>query len=158
MTPVLALTMSVMSLNIVVSPPRLMGLLDFWPSARIGERMVGKPPLDREQGLSVIFPRLARIDAFFADAKHVIELESLRAAKLLDILIVSLREKHLLLFLDNFEHVVTAAPKLSDLLTVCPRLKILVTSRAPLHISGEHEDIHPNRKAGRFLPLREKRA
>jgi predicted ATPase/DNA-binding CsgD family transcriptional regulator len=58
---------------------------------------------------------------------------------LLVLLIASLRNKNLLLFLDNFEQVVTAAPRLSDLLTACPRLNILVTSRAPLHIGGEHE-------------------
>jgi predicted ATPase/DNA-binding CsgD family transcriptional regulator len=58
---------------------------------------------------------------------------------LLDLLIVSLRDKHLLLFIDNFEQVVTAAPKLVYLMTSCPRIKMLVTSRAPLHISGEHE-------------------
>ncbi len=58
---------------------------------------------------------------------------------LLDILIASLRDKHLLLFLDNFEQVVTAAPRLANLMTFCPRIKMLVTSRAPLHISGEHE-------------------
>ena len=58
---------------------------------------------------------------------------------LLDILIASLRDKHLLLCLDNFEQVVTAAPKLANLMTFCPRIKMLVTSRAPLHISGEHE-------------------
>jgi predicted ATPase len=58
---------------------------------------------------------------------------------LLDLLIASLRNESLLLFLDNFEQVVTAAPRLSDLLRACPRLSILVTSRAPLHISGEHE-------------------
>lgn len=58
---------------------------------------------------------------------------------LLVLLIASLRNKSQLLFLDNFEQVVMAAPRLSDLLTACPRLNILVTSRAPLHISGEHE-------------------
>jgi len=50
-----------------------------------------------------------------------------------------LREKQCLLLLDNFEHVVDAAPAIAELLAACPRLKILVTSRAALHISGEHE-------------------
>ena len=50
-----------------------------------------------------------------------------------------LREKHLLLVLDNFEQVVAAAPLVADLLRAAPGLKILVTSRTPLHISGEHE-------------------
>jgi NB-ARC domain len=50
-----------------------------------------------------------------------------------------LREKHLLLLLDNFEQVITAAPQLARLLTSCLRLRLLVTSRAALHLSGEHE-------------------
>ncbi len=50
-----------------------------------------------------------------------------------------LQEKLLLLVLDNFEQVVSAAPRLSDLLALCSRLKLLVTSRAVLHLSAEHE-------------------
>jgi predicted ATPase len=49
------------------------------------------------------------------------------------------RDRRLLLLLDNFEQVVAAAPWLSDLLASCPHLKILVTSRAVLHLQGEHE-------------------
>src|SRR6266568_2542733 len=51
----------------------------------------------------------------------------------------ALRERHLLLLLDNFEQVVQAAPQLASLLACCPRLRMLVTSRAALHLSGEHE-------------------
>src|SRR5438876_2074851 len=51
----------------------------------------------------------------------------------------SLSEKRPLLLLDNFEQVAAAAPQLSELLGACPHLKILVTSRAVLHIRGEHE-------------------
>jgi predicted ATPase/DNA-binding SARP family transcriptional activator len=51
----------------------------------------------------------------------------------------SLRERALLLVLDNFEHLLEAAPLLAELLADCPRLKLLVTSRASLHLSGEHE-------------------
>jgi predicted ATPase/DNA-binding CsgD family transcriptional regulator len=50
-----------------------------------------------------------------------------------------LRDKHMLLLLDNFEQILGAAPAISDLLTHCLHLKILLTSRAPLHISGEYE-------------------
>ncbi len=50
-----------------------------------------------------------------------------------------LQDKHFLLVLDNFEQVVMAAPDLAELLTACPHLKIMVTSRAVLHIHGEHE-------------------
>jgi predicted ATPase/DNA-binding CsgD family transcriptional regulator len=52
---------------------------------------------------------------------------------------VYLRNRELLLFLDNFEHVVEAAPRIANILAACPKLKCLVTSRMPLHISGEHE-------------------
>ena len=44
-----------------------------------------------------------------------------------------------LLLLDNFEHLVQAAPTVADLLASGPNLKILVTSRAALHVYGEHE-------------------
>jgi len=40
--------------------------------------------------------------------------------------------------LDNFEHMLLAATVVTDLLTGCPRLTVLVTSRAPLQISGEY--------------------
>jgi predicted ATPase/DNA-binding winged helix-turn-helix (wHTH) protein len=44
-----------------------------------------------------------------------------------------------LLLLDNFEHLVQAAPTVAELLTMGPHLKIMVTSRATLHVYGEHE-------------------
>lgn len=47
--------------------------------------------------------------------------------------------KHTLLLLDNFEHVLPAAPLLSDLLAHAPRLTILATSRESLRLNGEHE-------------------
>jgi predicted ATPase/DNA-binding CsgD family transcriptional regulator len=54
-----------------------------------------------------------------------------------------LRDKQFLLVLDNFEQVVEAAPQLTDLLASCPQLKLLVTSRAVLHVQGEHEFVVP---------------
>src|SRR5437868_24839 len=45
----------------------------------------------------------------------------------------------MLLLLDNFEHVIQAAPTVAELLGIAPDLKILVTSRAALHVYGEHE-------------------
>ncbi len=48
-----------------------------------------------------------------------------------------LHRKQLLLVLDNFEHLLTAAGLVNDLLRAAPGVKILVTSRAPLQLSGE---------------------
>ncbi|HET7638839.1 MAG TPA: protein kinase, partial [Ktedonobacteraceae bacterium] len=68
----------------------------------------------------------------YADRKHPV-------AEHLHYLKTSLREKHCLLLLDNFEQVVDAAPSIAELLTACPHLQIMVTSRAALHIQGEYE-------------------
>ncbi len=54
-------------------------------------------------------------------------------------LLSTLRDKQLLLVLDNFEHVLDAAPVVAGLLQNCPKLRILVTSRAPLKLRAEQE-------------------
>jgi predicted ATPase/DNA-binding CsgD family transcriptional regulator len=54
-------------------------------------------------------------------------------------LVEAMRERHLLLVLDNFEQVAAAAPLLVYLLAACPRLTIITTSRVLLHVSGEHD-------------------
>ncbi len=48
-------------------------------------------------------------------------------------------DQPMLLLLDNFEHLVSAAPMITQLLTTGPKLKVAVTSQAPLHVYGEHE-------------------
>jgi non-specific serine/threonine protein kinase len=50
-----------------------------------------------------------------------------------------LHGKRLLLVLDNFEHLLEAAPLVPELVSACPDLRILVTSRAALRVSGEYE-------------------
>jgi len=51
---------------------------------------------------------------------------------------VALRDEPLLLILDNFEQLAPAAPDLAQLLEACHGLRLLVTSRAVLRLSGEH--------------------
>ena len=58
---------------------------------------------------------------------------------LLDTLKDFLRNKKTLLLLDNFEQIVSAAPLLSELLSDCAELRLLVTSRESLRLRGEHE-------------------
>ena len=55
--------------------------------------------------------------------------------------------RRLLLLLDNFEHVLPAAPELAALLAACPNVTLLVTSRETLHLTSEREYV--------VLPLRD---
>jgi predicted ATPase/class 3 adenylate cyclase len=70
---------------------------------------------------------------------HALGVRENQGQPLLESLRDYLREKALLLVLDNFEQVLEAAPVVLELLTAAPRLKVLVTSRAPLHLRGEKE-------------------
>ena len=58
---------------------------------------------------------------------------------LVETLRAALRDRRLLLVLDNCEHVLAAAREVADLLAGCPGLAVLATSRAPLRIRGERE-------------------
>jgi predicted ATPase/DNA-binding CsgD family transcriptional regulator len=53
------------------------------------------------------------------------------------------RNREILLVLDNFEQVLPAAPDIVEVLSHCPLVKILITSRAPLHVTGENEFLVP---------------
>ena len=54
-------------------------------------------------------------------------------------LTAQIAERSLLLVFDNFEQVVDAAADVAGLLTACPLLDLLVTSREPLHVTGERQ-------------------
>jgi predicted ATPase/DNA-binding CsgD family transcriptional regulator len=69
----------------------------------------------------------------------VLGLKQAETQTLLEQLKEYMRHKCILLVLDNFEQVLPAAPLISELLEACPALKVLVTSRAVLHLSGEHQ-------------------
>jgi DNA-binding CsgD family transcriptional regulator len=88
--------------------------------------------------------------ACFIDLSHVLDVQLVLPALVqglglqaiprppLEVLQAELRQQYRLLVLDNFEQVVAAAPSLVALLTSCPRLKLLVTSREALRVRGEH--------------------
>jgi len=94
----------------------------------------------------------------FAQGVYFVDLSALQDAKLVDSTIAEtlevttignqplrerlkdyLREKQLLLLLDNFEQVLEAAPLVAALLAAAPDLHVLVTSRVVLRLSGEQE-------------------
>jgi predicted ATPase/class 3 adenylate cyclase len=79
-------------------------------------------------------PRL--IPATVADAIGV-KAEGRRPA--LDTLRDQVRDREMLLVMDNFEHVVAGATVAADLLDAAPRMRILATSREPLRVAGEQE-------------------
>lgn len=80
---------------------------------------------------ALVLPTIAR----------VLDLRDIEGRSTLEALRAYLREKRLLLVLDNFEHVLEAAPEIAALIEACRNLCVLATSRAPLRVRGEQE--HP---------------
>jgi predicted ATPase/DNA-binding CsgD family transcriptional regulator len=78
---------------------------------------------------TLVLPTIAR----------VFELGEFGERKSLERIKAHIQEKHLLLLLDNFEQVITAAPLLVEVLIACPHMKMLVTSRETLRVRGERE-------------------
>jgi predicted ATPase/class 3 adenylate cyclase/Tfp pilus assembly protein PilF len=70
---------------------------------------------------------------------EVLDVRETPGLQLLEALEATLAEKSLLLLVDNFEHLLSAAPSIASLLATAPGMKLLVTSRARLALSGEHE-------------------
>ena len=90
----------------------------------------------------VYFVNLAPIsdpELVVSSIAQTLGLREVAGQPLLEHLKRELHQKQLLLVLDNFEQVVSAAPQLVDLLAACPRLKLLVTSREVLHVRAERE-------------------
>ncbi|HET6319674.1 MAG TPA: AAA family ATPase, partial [Chloroflexota bacterium] len=101
---------------------------------------IGRTLLDHYED-GVLFVDLAPIqDAQFV-ASAVVQTLGIRASgdqPVFEWLLEYLAPRHVLLILDNFEQVLGAAGQLSQLLTSCPRVQIMVTSRARLRLRWEH--------------------
>jgi predicted ATPase/DNA-binding CsgD family transcriptional regulator len=90
----------------------------------------------------VCFVSLAPVrdpDLVVATIAETLGLKEIGERPLLERLKSYLHDRKMLLLLDNFEHVTQASPVVAELLRACPTLEVLVTSRAVLHLSGEHE-------------------
>jgi non-specific serine/threonine protein kinase len=74
-----------------------------------------------------------------AEIVHALGLQGVPGMSPRDTLGEHVRDRHLLLVLDNFEHLLPEAPLVAELLAAATRLTVLVTSRAPLRLHGEHE-------------------
>lgn len=86
-------------------------------------------PLAMIRNPGLVLPALAQ----------ALHLQESRGYSLLDQVQIAFQDRHTLLVLDNFEHVVQTAPLLEDLLLACASLKILVTSRDVLHLRAERQ-------------------
>lgn len=78
-----------------------------------------------------------------ASIAHALDVAEMAGIPLVDVLKNSIGTSRLLLVLDTFEHIVDAAPVVAALLASCAGLKVMVTSREALKISGEREYIVP---------------
>jgi predicted ATPase/DNA-binding CsgD family transcriptional regulator len=90
----------------------------------------------------VYFAALSAInesDLVLSSIAQSLSVKEARHRALLDQLKRHLRDKDLLLVLDNFEQVTGAAIAVCELLSDCPGLKVLATSRTLLHVYGEHD-------------------
>lgn len=86
-------------------------------------------PLASLTGAEMVVPAIAR----------VLSVQDLGSQDLLTTLKQNLLHKRMLLLLDNFEQVIQAAPQMAELLSACPHLKMLVTSREAMHVRSEQE-------------------
>ena len=90
----------------------------------------------------VFFVPLAPInepDLVLSAIAQILGIKEATGTTLLEDLKRRLRDKQMLFLLDNFERLLVAAPQITELLAACHHLKAIVTSRAVLHLSGEHE-------------------
>ena len=127
------------------------------PSVRLvtllGPSGMGKTRLALELASEIRDAPSSRFDGvWFVDLTPVVDpaqvLETIGAAlgvhtesrsSLIDVMAERLAGKSALLVLDNFEQVLGAAPALAELLTACPGVSALITSRSVLHLRGELE-------------------
>jgi len=90
----------------------------------------------------VVFVELAavsRAELFLPALAGALGLEQRPGSTLLSTISETIRDREILLLLDNMEQVLTAGPELVDLLKLCPALKALVSSRVCLGVTGESE-------------------
>ncbi|MDQ2716955.1 MAG: NB-ARC domain-containing protein, partial [Chloroflexota bacterium] len=98
--------------------------------------------LEQDFASGICFVSLAALDEIelvLPTIAQVLEIKEPNMDAVLGRLQSSLQNKQMLLILDNFEQVVSAAPSITKLLLRCPLLKILITSRTVLHLRGEQE-------------------
>ncbi len=86
----------------------------------------------------VALDRVSESEGVIAAISQALNVQEEKGYSLFELVKKTLKDQSLLLILDNFEQVVAARKSLVELLTACPMLKIVVTSRNMLHVQAEH--------------------
>ena len=82
---------------------------------------------------------LKKPDQVISAIAQALNIREMEGVSIIDRVFSYVLDREGMLILDNFEHVIEASPLISKLLLACKNLKVLVTSRTPLRIQGEHE-------------------
>src|SRR6266487_2804995 len=121
--------------------------LPFQPTPFIGREMQVAAELSDLFADGISFVDLAPLNdpaLVIAAIAQSLGIREVSGQPLLERLKDELQRKQMLLLLDNFEQVVSAAVQVADLLATYPLLKVLVTSRVVLHVQAEHEFFVPS--------------
>jgi predicted ATPase/class 3 adenylate cyclase len=95
---------------------------------------------DFEDGVCFVgLASIAEPDQVVAAIVHALGLQEAHGMSLEETLRGHLRDRRMLLVLDNFEHLLPAATTVATVLGTCPRVKVLATSRSVLHLYGEQD-------------------
>lgn len=103
-------------------------------SQAVGEQLAGT---FQDGVYTVALATVRQPDAVAATIAQAIGITSGAGEAVRATLLNALAARRALLILDNVDHVLDATPLISDLLMLCPHLKVLVTSRTVLHLHGE---------------------
>lgn len=82
--------------------------------------------------------QITKTEQLISNIAKILNIPEIQGENLFDAVKNTLKNKRLLLILDNFEQLIASAPVLADLLAVAVDLSLLVTSRQPLKVYGEH--------------------
>jgi predicted ATPase/class 3 adenylate cyclase len=105
-------------------------------SLQVAASLIGKFP---DGVFFVPLGPITQADLVVPAIAHEVGLPDRGGSRPMERLHAHLRERRVLLVLDNFEQVIDAAPAVGELLAAAPAISVLVTSRSPLHVYGERE-------------------
>jgi predicted ATPase/DNA-binding CsgD family transcriptional regulator len=111
---------------------------------RLGLQLASESGPDFADGVYIVPLAPIRDEHLVVSAiAQALELRVADGQPLLKHIQASVRDRSLLLLLDNFEQVASAAPLITNLLALCPQLKVVVTSRTVLRVAGEYTFVVP---------------